>query len=157
MQSVVVLVARLCRTLCNPMDCSSARFLCPWDSLGKNTGVGCPFLLQGIFSTQGSNSGLLHCRQILYHLNLNVSFPTFKLHCSLVIPHRVASSNQLYSEAQQQGHNFPMPQPSAVTLLRRGIEHFQHISMLSHALSQLIYTIYNHYLTLSPYISFACS
>ena len=35
----------------------------PWDSPGKNTGVGCHFLLQGIFLTQGSNPGLLHCRQ----------------------------------------------------------------------------------------------
>ena len=32
-------------------------------------GVGCHFLLQGIFPTQGSNPGLLHCRQILYHLS----------------------------------------------------------------------------------------
>ena len=36
----------------------------PWDSPGKNTGVGCRSLLQGIFLTQGSNLGLLHCRQI---------------------------------------------------------------------------------------------
>ena len=35
-----------------------ARFLCPWDSPGENTGVGCHFLLQGIFPIQGSNSGL---------------------------------------------------------------------------------------------------
>ena len=35
--------------------------------LGKNTGVGCHFLLQGIFLTQGSNPGPLHCRRILYH------------------------------------------------------------------------------------------
>ena len=34
--------------------------LCPWDSPGKNTGVGCNFLLQGIFLTQGSNLSLLH-------------------------------------------------------------------------------------------------
>ena len=39
------------------------------DSPGKNTGVGCHSLLQGIFPTQGSNLGLLHCRQILYHLS----------------------------------------------------------------------------------------
>ena len=45
-----------------------ARLLCPWDFLGKNTTVGCHALLQGIFLTQGSNPGLLHCRQILYHL-----------------------------------------------------------------------------------------
>ena len=32
---------------------------------GKNTGVGCHFLLQGIFLTQGLNLGLLHCRWIL--------------------------------------------------------------------------------------------
>ena len=39
------------------------RLLCPWDSPGKNTGVGCHFLLQGIFPTQESNPGLPHCRQ----------------------------------------------------------------------------------------------
>ena len=37
-----------------------ARFLCPWDSPGKNTGVGCHVLLQGVFPTQGSNLCLLH-------------------------------------------------------------------------------------------------
>ena len=39
------------------------------DSLGKNTGVSCHSLLQGIFPTWGLNPGLLHCRQILYHLS----------------------------------------------------------------------------------------
>ena len=43
-----------------------ARLLCPWDSPGKNTGVGSHSLLQRIFPTQGSNLGLLYCRQILY-------------------------------------------------------------------------------------------
>ena len=42
--------------------------LCPWDSPGKNTGLGCHSLLQGIFMTQGLNPCLLHCRHILYHL-----------------------------------------------------------------------------------------
>ena len=37
--------------------------------MGKNTGVGCHALLQGIFPIQGSNPGLLHCRWILYHLS----------------------------------------------------------------------------------------
>ena len=41
--------AQTCPTLCDPMDCSSPGFLCPWDSPGKNTGVACHFLLQGIF------------------------------------------------------------------------------------------------------------
>ena len=39
------------------------------ESPGKNTGVGCQALLQGIFPTQGSNPGLPHCRGILYHLS----------------------------------------------------------------------------------------
>ena len=41
----------------------------PWNSLGQNTGVGSHSLLQGIFPTQGSNPGLLHCRWILYQLS----------------------------------------------------------------------------------------
>ena len=45
------------------------RLSCPWDSPGKNTGVGCHFLLQRIFPTQGSNPGLTHCRQMLYRLS----------------------------------------------------------------------------------------
>ena len=46
-----------------------ARLLCSWDSLGKNTGMGCHFLLQEIFLTQESNPGLLHCRWILNQLS----------------------------------------------------------------------------------------
>ena len=49
----------LCLTLCDPMDCSPPRLFCPWDSPGKNTGVGCHALLQGIFLTQGWNPHLL--------------------------------------------------------------------------------------------------
>ena len=64
-----MLVAQLRLILCDPVDCKPARLLCPWDSPGKNTGVSSHFLLQGIFLTQGSNLGLLHCRQIFYHLN----------------------------------------------------------------------------------------
>ena len=45
-----------------------ARLLCPWGSPGKNTGVSCHFLLQGIFPIQGSNPGLPDCRRILYQL-----------------------------------------------------------------------------------------
>ena len=44
---------------------SPTRLLCPWDSPGKNTGVGCHSFLQRIFLTQGSKPGL-HCKQILY-------------------------------------------------------------------------------------------
>ena len=45
------------------------RLLCPQNPPGKDTGVGSHALLQGIFLTQGSNLGLPHCRQILYHLS----------------------------------------------------------------------------------------
>ena len=41
----------------------------PWNSPGQSTGVGSLSLLQGIFPTQGSNPGLLHCRRILCHLS----------------------------------------------------------------------------------------
>ena len=64
-----VLVAQLCPTLCNPMDYSQPGFSVHGDSPGKNTGVGCHSLFQGIFSTQGLNSGLLHCWWTLYHLS----------------------------------------------------------------------------------------
>ena len=52
-----------------PRGVESTRLLCPSDSPGKNSGVGCHYLLQGIFLAQGLNLGLLHCRQILYLLS----------------------------------------------------------------------------------------
>ena len=51
-----------------PHGLQPTRLLCPWNSPGKNTGVGDHSLLQGIFQTHGSNLGLLHCKQILYYL-----------------------------------------------------------------------------------------
>ena len=58
-----VKVTQLCQTLYDPMYCS------PWNSPVQNARVGSLFLLQGIFLTQRSNSGLLHCRQILYQMS----------------------------------------------------------------------------------------
>ena len=91
-QKVKELVAQLCLTLCSPMDCSL-----PGSSVlgipGKNTGVGCHSCLQGIFSTQRSNPGLLHCRQIAYHLShqgnpkLKKSVETQSHHCFIVLTH----------------------------------------------------------------------
>ena len=63
------LVAQLCLTLFDPMDCSPPGSSVHGDSPGKNTGVGGHALLQGIFPTQGLNPGLPHCRRILYHLS----------------------------------------------------------------------------------------
>jgi len=51
------------------MDCSPSGSSVHGGSPGKNTGVGCHTLLQWIFPTQESIPGLLHCRQILYHLS----------------------------------------------------------------------------------------
>ena len=75
-------------TLCNPMDSSPPGTSVHGGSPGKNTGVGCHALLQGIFPTQEWNPGLPHCRQILYHLsqqgswwlNLSHCFSTISLH-----------------------------------------------------------------------------
>ena len=63
-----VKVAQLCLTL-QPHGLQPTRLLCPWNFPGKNTRVGGHPLLQGIFLIQGLNLGLLHCRQILYHLS----------------------------------------------------------------------------------------
>ena len=61
-----------------PHGCAS--LLCPWDSTGENTGVGCHALLQGIFMTQGLNLHLLcllPCKQILYLLSSSMSIVEF--------------------------------------------------------------------------------
>ena len=57
-----VLVAQLCLTLQEPMDCSPPGIRYPWNAPGKNTRVCKDSLLQEIFLTQGLNPGLLHCR-----------------------------------------------------------------------------------------------
>ena len=62
-------VAQSCVTLCGPVDCSPPGSSVHGDSPGKNAGVGCHALLQGIFRTQGPNPGLPHCRWVLYHLS----------------------------------------------------------------------------------------
>ena len=63
--TVKVLVSQLC---CDRMVWPTS-LLCPWNSLGKNTGGGSHSLLQGIFLTQGLNLGLMDCRQFLYCLS----------------------------------------------------------------------------------------
>ena len=56
----------------------------PWNSSGQNTGVGSLSLLQGIFPAQGSNPGLLHCRQILYQLSYKGSHFLLEM-CSFIL------------------------------------------------------------------------
>ena len=63
-----MLSLQLCSTL-QPHELQPTRLICPQNSLGKNIGMGSHFLLQGIFLTQGSNRGFLHCKQIPYCLH----------------------------------------------------------------------------------------
>ena len=64
------LVTQSCPTLAsNPIDCSPPSSSVHGILPGKNPGVGCHALLQGILPTEGSNLGLLHCRQTLYRLS----------------------------------------------------------------------------------------
>ena len=100
-KGVMKLCVCVCECLCVCVSCpvmsyslrphglQLSRLLCPWNSPSKNTRMGCHSLLQGIFLTQGSNQGLLHCKQILYHLsyqgnnsdelpNSNTFFPCFR-------------------------------------------------------------------------------
>ena len=76
-----------------------ARLLCPWNSPGKNTGVGRQSFLQQIFPIQGSNPGLLHCRQTLHRLSqgwiplcLTLQETTRLLH-KLMVPIRTPPSH----------------------------------------------------------------
>ena len=66
---VCCLVTHLCPTLCDAMDRSLPGSSVHGDSPGKNTGVGCHDLFQGIFPTQGSNPGFPHGRCIFYRLS----------------------------------------------------------------------------------------
>ena len=75
--------------LCYPTDCKPTRLFHPSYFPGKNAGVGCHFLLQEIFPTQGLNPGLLHCRQTLYHLSHQGGI-VIKLCPTLVTPGTVA-------------------------------------------------------------------
>ena len=73
---------QFCPTLATPWTVAP-RLLCPWDFPGKNTGVGCHFLLPGIFLTQGSNLCLLYWQVdslLLSHLGsptLHILFPNY--------------------------------------------------------------------------------
>ena len=102
-----------------PYGPSSVRLLCLRDSPDRNTGVGCHFL-QGIFLTQGLNLGLLHCRQILYHMS-HLGKPALLDIVSQILPwhfldmknHEVRSYNRLIGMSAS---------PSDMEVQRRGLE-----------------------------------
>ena len=77
-EGACVLSHQSCPTLCDPMEQRLLQAPLSMDSPGKNTGVGCHALLQGIFPTQGWNPGLPHYRWILYHLRHQGSPRTLK-------------------------------------------------------------------------------
>ena len=112
---VKVLVAQSCPTLCDLME--PIRLSCLWDSPGKNTGVSCHSLLQGIFLTLGSNLGLLHCRAISYHLIHQGSLPK-----------------------TNHGPDHKNPQPIQVTSLTRALGSHGGVATL-HSLGALVWTV----------------
>ena len=85
-----VKVARLCSTL------RSHRLYSLWNSPGQNTGVGNCSLLQGIFPTQGSNPGLLHCRQILYQLSYQGSLYMYVCMYTHTPPHTPPHTHRIF-------------------------------------------------------------
>ena len=100
----VCLVVQSCPTLCDSMDCSPLGSSVHGDSLGKNIGLVCHNLLQGIFPTHGLNPGLPHCRQIPYQFSHQGS-PT----------HKILSTNYLcpiidFSELEDQSIQNPESQ-----------------------------------------------
>ena len=111
-----VLVSQSCLTLCYPMDCMMPGSSSPWNSPGNSTGVGCHSLLQGIFPTQESNLGLLHCREILYHLSHQgsqktdgsesiVSFESFK---EIKYSRKMQNEGSQFKEQRRQWHPTPV-------------------------------------------------
>ena len=59
-KSICNMCVHACSVVSNCLQRQHTRLLCPWDSPGKNTRIGCHFLLQHIFPTQGSNLYFLH-------------------------------------------------------------------------------------------------
>ena len=68
------------------------RLLCPWDSPGKNAGVGWHSLLQRIFPDQGLKPGLLHCKHILYHISRGKSLMLWLKAAVICSPSYICSS-----------------------------------------------------------------
>ena len=90
----------------------------PWNSPGQNTGVGSLSLFQGIFPTQGSNPGLLHCRRILYQLNYQGSPIQYCRLFELEGPYPATHpSQEFYSVSKGSHHNLLKHLPNLETVL----------------------------------------
>ena len=106
-----------CPTVCDPADCSPPGSSC--DSPGKNTVVSCHALLQGIFPTQGSKPGLLHCRQILYHLKHQGNLHT---HTACMLSHHSCTRLCNSMDCSPPGSSVQSPCPPPGDLLDPGIK-----------------------------------
>ena len=117
-----VLVAQSCPTLLRTHGQHPTRCLCLWDSPGKNTGMGCHFLLQGIFLTQGSSLRLLHCRQVLYHLSHQGSLGD---HTYIYYKAQLLHTLKLCCFVSDEGSSFTMERPGMlyqlISLQMKGI------------------------------------
>ena len=100
---VYIQLLQSCLTLCNPLDCSPSKLLCPWGFSRQEYWSGLPFPPLGEWV---SNPCLLHCRQILYppwHLGSPV------LHLVLVKRHKNISQGGDEGSLQLTGRNFFWP------------------------------------------------
>ena len=97
-----------------PMDLWPTRLPCPGHSLGKNIGVGSHSLLQGIFSTQGLNLGLLYWQEDslpseptgkpCFHLYPSLSTPSWKRK-SIIFGY----CNPAHPEMEKLNHSLSLP------------------------------------------------
>ena len=105
----------------------ATRLLSPLNSSGKNTGVGCHFLLQETFPTQGLNPGLPHCRQTLYQqshqgteIEIECTVNELCLTHPKTFPHPCLSKKIVFQKnSRGQGRNFKCTQLSQVAGLGR--------------------------------------
>ena len=80
----------------------SIRLLSPWDFPGKNTRVGNHSLLQKIFSAQGSNPDLLHCRQVPYRMSHQGSLPNLpKLKHNYLVKYNIWANINHFCQCKQ--------------------------------------------------------
>ena len=104
-------VPQSCPTLCDPMDCSPPRSSVHGDSPSKNTGVGCHFLIQGIFRTQELNPCLLHW-QVDFLLLSHVGSSLIKMGTGICVPAGVLMAG---NPPSYQPDSDPGPPPPNIT------------------------------------------
>ena len=142
----VWLVARLCPTLCDPRDGSPPGSSVYGDSPGKNPGVRCHALLQGIFPTQGSNPDLLHSRWILYHLSHQGSprileWVAYLFSSGSSWPRnwtRVSCIASGFFPAELPGKPWQL---SGIYLMKNAVEHFSYVYWILHHSSMFLLLI----------------